>query len=106
MVVVLNSFISKRPFFARKKVTFANLSQLHRRALFLAKVRKAQLSSTSVAREMRFRNSSCKVATFQYQASFLTIAALRKYLPLQSKPALSHGLSRIFREKSPPRFRA
>ena len=38
----------------RGKNTFANLSQFHRRALFIAKVRKSQLSSTSVAREMRF----------------------------------------------------
>ena len=50
-----------------------------------------------------------EVSTFQYQASILTSAALRKYLPLQSKPALSRGLSRIFRgtfAKNHPRFRA
>ena len=64
MVVVLNSFVSKRPFFANKKVTFANLSRIHRRALFLAQVRKSLILSASVVREIRFPNSSCKVATF------------------------------------------
>ena len=50
-----------------------------------------------------------EVAAFQYQASILTRSALRLYLPLQSKPALSRGLSRIFRgtfAKHHPRFRA
>ena len=69
MVVVLNSFVSKRPFFANKKVTFANLSRIHRRAVFIAQVRKSHLLSASVAREMRFRNSSCSVATFHHRGS-------------------------------------
>ena len=70
MVVVLNSFLSKRPFFANKKVTFANLSRIHRRAVFIAQVRQSQLLSASVVREkMRFPNSSCKVATFHHRGS-------------------------------------
>ena len=64
VVVVLNSFVSERPFFANKKVTFANLSRIHRCALFLAQVRKSLILSASVAREIRFPNSRCKVATF------------------------------------------
>ena len=52
MVVDLNSFVSKRPFFANKKVTFANLSRIHRRALFISRVREAQLLSASVVSEM------------------------------------------------------
>ena len=64
MVVVLKSFVSKRPFFANKKVTSANLSRIHRRALFLAQVRKLLILSASVVREIRFPNSRCKVATF------------------------------------------
>ena len=64
LVVVLKSFVSKRPFFANKKVTFANLSRIHRRALFLAQVRKLLILSASVVREIRFPNSRCKVATF------------------------------------------
>ena len=69
MVVVLNSFVSKRPFIANKQVTFANLSRIHRRAVFIAQVRKSQLLSASVVREMRFPNSSCKVATFHHRGS-------------------------------------
>ena len=124
MVVVLNSFVSKRPFFANKKVTFANLSRIHRRALFLAPARKSLILSASVVREIRFPNSRCKVATFitgvvhdmhglerrsfsqavqlqlkvatfQYQAGILTSAALRKYLPLTIEAAFAE-LSRIF----------
>ena len=34
MVVDLNSFVSKRPFFANKTITVANLSRIHRRVLF------------------------------------------------------------------------
>ena len=52
MVVDLNSFVSKRPFFANKKVTFANLSRIHRRALFISRVRESQLLSASVVSEM------------------------------------------------------
>ena len=64
MVVVLNSCVSKRPFFANKKVTFANLSRIHRRALFIAQFRKSQLLSASVVREIRFPDSSCKSQLF------------------------------------------
>ena len=67
---------------------------------------KSQLSAP--VHEMHFCSSSRKaaqlqleVATFQYQASTLTSAALRKYLPSQSKPARSRGLSRTLRETSP-----
>ena len=80
MVVVLNSFVPKRPFFANKKVTFANLSRIHRRALFIAQVGKSQLLSTGLVRkiksqlfitrvvhDMHFRDSSWKFATFQHQ---------------------------------------
>ena len=52
MVVDLNSFVSKRPFFANKKVTFANLSRIHRRALFISQVGESQLLSASVVSEM------------------------------------------------------
>ena len=52
MVVDLNSFVSKRPFFANKKVTFANLSRIHRRALFISRVGESQLLSASVASKM------------------------------------------------------
>ena len=69
MVVVLNSCVSKRPFFANKKVTFANLSRIHRRALFIAQFRKSQLLSASVVREIRFPDSSCKVAAFHHKGS-------------------------------------
>ena len=68
-MVVLNSFVSKRPFFANIKVTFANLLRIHRRALFISQVRELQLFSASVVREMRFPNSSCKVATFHHGGS-------------------------------------
>ena len=52
VVVDLNSFVSKRPFFANKKVTFANLSRIHRRALFISRVGESQLLSASVVSEM------------------------------------------------------
>ena len=54
---------------ANKTVTFANLSRIHRRAVFIAQVRKSQLLSASVVREIRFPNSSCKVATFHHRGS-------------------------------------
>ena len=70
VVVVLNSCVSKRPFIANKKVTFANLSRIHRRALFIAQFRKTQLLSASVVRrEIRFPDSSCKVAAFHHKGS-------------------------------------
>ena len=133
MVVDLNSFVSKRPFFANKKVTFANLSRIHRRALFISRVGESQLLSASVVNEMTVKSQlfitgvvhdmrrlesrsfsfavqlQLEVAAFQYQASILTRSALRLYLPLQSKPALSRRLSRIFRgtfAKNHPCFRA
>ena len=52
VVVDLNPFVSKRPFFANKKVTFANLSRIHRRALFISRVRESQLLSASVVSEI------------------------------------------------------
>ena len=87
LVVVLNSLVSKRPFFANRKDTFANLSRIHRRALFIAQVGKSQLLSTDLVREiksqrfiarvvhdMHFRGSSLKVATFPYQHTKCTSA--------------------------------
>ena len=53
----------------RGKKYFRKSSRFRRRALFIAKVRKSQLLSTRVIREMRFDNSSCKVATFQHSSS-------------------------------------
>ena len=52
MVVDLNSFVSKRPLFANIKVAFANLSRIHRRALFISRVGESQLLSASVVSEM------------------------------------------------------
>ena len=139
MVVDLNSFVSKRPFFANKKVTFANLSRIvspcsfhfssrriaafkcqrcKRNDDFPTPAVKSQLFIKGVAHDMRRLESrsfsfavqlQLEVAAFQYQASILTRSGLRLYLPLQSKPALSRGLSRIFRgtvAKNHPRFRA
>ena len=52
VVVDLNSFVSKRPFCANIKVIFANLSRIHRRALFISRVGESQLVSASVVSEM------------------------------------------------------